>query len=62
MFLLMLLWGGPSSLIKWRFDEKIRMKLAEINWPSWDDERIKNAVPYFYEPEEFIRAYEDGLI
>ena len=57
------IWGGvPGRLIKWRFDESIREKLISIDWPLWDDARLKKAIPYFYNPEDFIKAYEEGLL
>ena len=62
MYPRMLYGGVPGRLIKWRFDEAIREKLVEIDWPSWDDDRIKEAIPYFYDPIEFIKAYEQGKI
>ena len=34
--------GVPGRLIKWRFDESIREKLVKIDWPSWDDDRMKS--------------------
>lgn len=54
--------GIPARFIKWRFDETVREKLITIDWPEWDIQRLKNAIPYFYEPESFIKAYEDGII
>ena len=54
--------GVPGSLIKWRFEENIREKLRKIDWPNWDDGRIKDSLTYFYDPASFIKAYEDGVI
>lgn len=54
--------GVPGHIIKWRFEESIRNKLILIDWPVWDEDRLKKAIPYFYEPEKFIKAFEDGLI
>ena len=57
------IWGGvPGHLIKWRFEEKVRNRLLEIDWPEWSIDRLKKAIPHFYDPEEFIKAYEEGLL
>lgn len=52
--------GVPARLLKWRFNEVIRRKLVEIDWASWDDDRIKKAIPYFYDVNEFINKFEKG--
>ena len=54
--------GVPAKIINYRFEEKIRLKLAEINWTQWDDNRIKKSISLMYDVEKFIEAYENGLI
>ena len=57
------IWGGvPGKLLKWRFDEATRERLVQIDWSTWDDNRIKKAITAFYDPIEFIDAYEKGII
>lgn len=34
--------GNPAKVIRYRFDEKTILKLQEIAWWNWDEEKIKN--------------------
>lgn len=36
--------GNPARFIKWRFDESTRIKLTEMAWWEWSDEKISKNV------------------
>lgn len=42
--------GCPAKLIKWRFEEKIRLKLEEIKWWNWTEEKINRNFSIFTKP------------
>ena len=57
------IWGGvPAKRIKLRFNQLTIDKLLKIDWPTWDDERIKKSIDYFYDVERFIEAFEQGIV
>ena len=44
--------GNPAKFIKWRFDESTRMKLTEMAWWEWSEEKIsKNVHVLMSKPE-----------
>ena len=49
--------GVPARQIGRRFDPEQARALGAIDWPSWDDERIRASLPDFYDVEAFIARH-----
>jgi acetyltransferase-like isoleucine patch superfamily enzyme len=49
--------GVPAKVIGTRLPEDQIEPLLGIDWPSWDDETLRERLGSFYQPEEFIRRY-----
>ena len=47
--------GNPARHIRYRFDNDTIAKLLEIQWWNWEDEKIKEAVPYLMNND--LRAF-----
>ena len=52
--------GVPARHIKYRFPKQVRDALLEMKWWDWNEERLKEAVPLFYDVQEMIRRYQGG--
>lgn len=50
--------GVPAKLIKYRFDEKVRNALCNIQWWNWSIEKIKENLEFFINPSSFIEKFE----
>lgn len=50
--------GVPARHVKYRFPESIRKALLEIKWWDWDEDRLKDAIPSFYDIGEFVRRHD----
>ena len=50
--------GNPAHKIRDRFPEDIKMKLLEMKWWEWDDDKIKEYAKYFDDPEKLIHIVE----
>jgi len=52
--------GVPARVIKYRFPPEVVDALLKIKWWEWDDDKIKEAVPYLSSKNigEFISRYE----
>lgn len=49
--------GNPARLIKWRFPEEVRRKLAEIRWWDWPMEKIYHHRDELLEPLTFVQKH-----
>jgi acetyltransferase-like isoleucine patch superfamily enzyme len=51
--------GNPARHIKYRFKADVIEKLLKIRWWDWDDEKIKEAVPWLFrdDVDGFIARY-----
>lgn len=45
-------------MIRYRFGEEQIEKLNQIDWPRWDDRRIKENISHFYDIDEFLDLCE----
>jgi acetyltransferase-like isoleucine patch superfamily enzyme len=52
--------GVPARHIKYRFPKEVRDVLLEMKWWDWNEERLKEAVPLFYDVQEMIKKYQGG--
>lgn len=50
--------GIPATIIKYRFDEKIRNALLDIKWWNWPIEKIKHNLELFINPVEFVEKFK----
>ena len=50
--------GSPAKVIKYRFDETTRNKIEQLNWWSWDIEKIKRNKRLFGNIEE-LKGFVD---
>ncbi len=51
-------WGGnPAEYIRHRFQTDIVDELMQIKWWNWSDEKIKKAIPFMRNVEDFVRVY-----
>lgn len=46
-----------DKIIKYRFSQEIINKLLKIQWWNWPDEKIKENLNLFYDPEEFVNKF-----
>ena len=46
--------GVPAKHIRFRFDEGVIKELLRIKWWDWSEEKIKDNLELFYQPEIFI--------
>jgi len=54
--------GNPAKIIGYRFSEEIIMKLLEIKWWNWNDERIISCSNEFYgDINNFLSRYSNEL-
>lgn len=51
--------GNPARHIKYRFPPDIIDSMLKIRWWNWDEEKIKNNISKFYNPEELIKILEN---
>lgn len=49
--------GVPAKVIKYRFSSEIIAGLLEIEWWNWEEEKIKNNLSLFYEPQKLIDKF-----
>jgi acetyltransferase-like isoleucine patch superfamily enzyme len=49
--------GVPSRHLKYRFPEHVRNALLEMEWWNWSEDRLKNAIPSFYDMDEFVARH-----
>lgn len=49
--------GIPARVIKKRYSDNTIEKLLKIRWWDWSDEKIKNNLEYFYQPEIFVEKF-----
>ncbi len=50
--------GNPAHKIRDRFSEDVKMKLLEMKWWEWDDDKIAEYAEYFDDPERLIHIVE----
>ncbi len=50
--------GSPIRIDRWRFSVDQVIKLKDIAWWNWSDEKIKQELPYFGNIGEFISRNE----
>lgn len=51
--------GVPAKLIKYRFESKTICGLLSSKWWEWEDDKIKQFIPYMESPKEFLSALEN---
>lgn len=51
--------GVPAKPIRRRFSDEMIEKLLKIRWWDWPEEKIKENLEYFYQPEEFVERFSD---
>ena len=49
--------GVPAKIIKMRFSGENIKKFLRIKWWDWPDEKIKENLELFYQPEKFIEKF-----
>lgn len=49
--------GVPAKPIKKRYSDENIEKLLRIRWWDWSEEKIKDNLELFYQPEKFIEAF-----
>lgn len=49
--------GNPARLIKWRFPEEVRRKLAEIRWWDWPMEKLYHHRGELSDPLAFVQKH-----
>lgn len=49
-----IVYGSPAKFKKFRFDESLRVELLNIKWWDWDDQKIKENINIFNDPEKVI--------
>lgn len=53
--------GVPAKIIRYRFSQDIIEAMQEIQWWNWDDEKIKENLDLFYNPEEFVKVHYNNV-
>lgn len=46
-----------DKIVKYRFPKEIIEKLLNIQWWNWPDEKIKENLDLFYDPEKFVNKF-----
>ncbi len=54
--------GVPAKPIKKRYTDEIIDQLLKIRWWDWSDDKIKENIEYFYQPEKFVETFRDNII
>lgn len=49
--------GVPAKPIRRRFSDETIERLLKIRWWDWSEERIKENLEYFYQPEVFVEKF-----
>jgi serine acetyltransferase len=49
--------GNPAVIKRYRFTADQTQKLEEIAWWDWEEEKIKEAMPYMWDINKFIEKY-----
>jgi acetyltransferase-like isoleucine patch superfamily enzyme len=49
--------GVPARVVRKRLPDEQIEALLEIDWPSWDDETIRQRIRHFYDPQAFIERF-----
>ena len=49
--------GNPAIITHYRFDGLTITRLLAIPWWYWDDKRIKDAIPYMKDVNQFIQRF-----
>ena len=49
--------GNPARLIRFRFEEGIRVKLLKIKWWDWSTEEIEKNIEWFYQTDKFVERF-----
>lgn len=57
VFPYMIVAGNPASLIRYRFDRDVVLKLKDIAWWDWDFEFIKENIQDFMDINSFVKKY-----
>jgi acetyltransferase-like isoleucine patch superfamily enzyme len=51
--------GNPARIVRYRFDEGIRARLLALQWWDWDDNKIRESLPWFMaDIESFLDEME----
>ncbi len=51
-------YGNPIEIMKYRFTENQRIKLKNIAWWDFDEDKLKDINRYFYDVDGFIEQYK----
>lgn len=49
--------GVPARLIRKRYSEEIIAKMLQIKWWDWDENKIKENLEWFYQPDRFVEMF-----
>lgn len=49
--------GNPAKVIKYRFSPEVIDKLQKLKWWNWPVDKIKEAIPLFYDIDAFLDKY-----
>lgn len=49
--------GVPAKPIRKRYSDDVIEKLLSIRWWDWTDEKIRENIEYFYQPEKFVEKF-----
>ena len=49
--------GVPAKTIRKRYSDEIIEKLLKIRWWDWPEEKIRENIEYFYQPEVFVEKF-----
>lgn len=53
--------GVPAKTIKKRYSDETINKLLQIRWWDWSDEKIKENIELFYQPDKFIKEFYTNI-
>ena len=49
--------GVPARVVRTRLPDDQVAALLAIDWPSWDDDTIRDRIRHFYDPQGFIQRF-----
>jgi acetyltransferase-like isoleucine patch superfamily enzyme len=49
--------GNPSRIVKYRFTEIQIEQLLKVGWWNWEDDKIREALPYMKDINRFLERY-----
>lgn len=52
--------GVPAKVIKYRFNKDQILKLLDIKWWNWTNNKIKNSTIYFNDINNFLASHEEN--